>query len=196
MDIDFIFDVASPNAYLSHKAVPHFEKKHNVTFNYIPCLLGGIFKITNNTAPMVANAEIPKKLDYMFREMKRFSERHKITSLKHNPFFPINTVTLQRASLFAQENGIYKKYVDVVLKGMWEDEINMGDQEILRDYLNANDLDGDALIEAAGEQRIKDLLFSNTQNAVDRGAFGVPTFFIDDELFFGKEAFNEMPDYL
>ena len=103
---------------------------------------------------------------------------------------------MQRASLYAQENGIYKKYVDVVLKGMWEDEVNMGDQEILRDYLNANDLDGDSLIEAAGEQRIKDLLFSNTQNAVDRGAFGVPTFFIDEELFFGKEAFNEMPDYL
>ncbi len=196
MRIKFIYDVASPNGYLCHKVIPSFEQKFGVTFDYIPCLLGGIFKLTNNQPPMIANAEIPKKSEYMMAEINRFATFHRLKDFSFNPHFPINTITIQRGALAAQETDCFRNYVDAVASGFWEQELNLGDVSVLHECIQNAGIDADAIIALTNQQRIKDLLKENTQRAVDAGAFGVPTFFIKDEMFFGKEALREMPDFI
>ena len=196
MKIKFIFDIASPNSYLCHKVIPEFEAKHSVEFEYIPCLLGGIFKLTNNQPPMIAFSEIKNKADYMNLEIKRFINFHKIEEFQFNPFFPINTITIQRGSLVAKEEGIFSQYTDITAKAMWEQQINLGDAQILIDTLNTAGIDGKMIVDRASDPKIKESLIKNTQMAVDNGAFGVPTFFLHDDVFFGKEALREIPDFL
>tara|TARA_Y100001970_G_scaffold250273_1_gene321878 strand:+ start:1840 stop:2439 length:600 start_codon:yes stop_codon:yes gene_type:complete len=196
LKIKFIFDVASPNGYLSHKVVPAFEKKYNVQFDYKICLLGGIHKLSNNQSPIISYAEIPNKSSYFNKEIERFIKFHNLEKFQMNPHFPINTLQIQRAALVAQELGVLKEYIDVVCKGMWEEGMNFGDQLILTEYLNNNNLDGTLILNQSSEPHIKQKLIENTESAVEMGAFGVPTFFIENEIFWGKEAFREMPDYL
>jgi len=133
--IKFVFDIASPNGYLCHKVIPDFEAKHSVKFDYFICLLGGIHKLSNNTPPMIAYAEIPNKNSYFSKEIERFVKFHKIENFQMNPHFPINTLTMQRGALVAEERGILMDYIDVMAKGMWEEKINLGDKDILIDYL-------------------------------------------------------------
>ena len=196
MQIKFIFDIASPNAYLSHKVIPSFEKKYDVKFDYFVCLLGGIFKLSNNKPPMIANAEIPLKNHYFGQEITRFAKFHQLTNFKMNPHFPINTLIIQRGALAAQERGNFAEYVDCIAKGMWEEEKNFNDIEILKNYLLQNKIDGEEILEQAATPEIKQKLIDNTSKAYEMGAFGVPTFFVGKEMFFGKEAFREMPDFL
>ena len=195
LKIKFVYDIASPNGYLCHKVIPDFEAKHSVKFDYFICLLGGIHKLTNNTPPLIAYAEIPNKSSYFMKEMERFEEFYKIENFQMNPHFPINTLTIQRAALVAEERGILVDYVDVIAKGMWEEKVNLGDKNILINYLNENGLEGSDIIEQTSNDVIKQKLIKNTEKAVEMGAFGVPTFFIDEEMFWGKEALREMPDY-
>ena len=194
--IKFVYDIASPNGYLCHKVIPNFEEKYSVKFDYLICLLGGIHKLSNNTSPMIAYAEIPNKNSYFSNEIQRFIKFHKIENFQMNPHFPINTLTIQRGALVAEEMGILMDYVDVMAKGMWEEKINLGDKDILIDYLNNNSLEGSDIIEQTSSDEIKQKLIKNTEEAVAMGAFGVPTFFIEKQMFWGKEALREMPDYL
>ena len=196
MKITFIYDIASPNAYLCHRVIPEFEKKHNVEIEYFPCLLGGIFKLTNNQPPWMAFAEITNKSGYMNIEMDRFMKFHKISEFKLNPHFPINTVTIQRGLLAAKKLDCEKEYIDVVAKGMWEEEVNLGDKEILEEFLTKKSLPGKDILELTSDDQIKQQLIENTQKAVDAGVFGVPTFILNEEVFFGKEALREIPDFL
>ena len=196
MQIKFIFDIASPNAYLSHKVIPDFEKKYDVKFDYFVCLLGGIFKLSNNKPPMIANAEIPLKYNYFGQEITRFAKFHQLTNFKMNPHFPINTVTIQRGLLAAKKLDCEKEYIDVVAKGMWEEEVNLGDKEILEEFLTKKSLPGKDILELTSDDQIKQQLIENTQKAVDAGVFGVPTFILNEEVFFGKEALREIPDFL
>ena len=194
--IKFVYDIASPNGYLCHKVIPDFEAKHSVKFDYFICLLGGIHKLSNNTSPMIAYAEIPNKNSYFGKEIERFVKFHKIEGFQMNPHFPVNTLTMQRGALVAEEKGILMDYVDVMAKGMWEEQINLGDKDILIDYLNKNGLDGSDIIQKTSDDAIKQKLIKNTEEAVAMGVFGVPTFFIGEQIFWGKEALREMPDYL
>lgn len=196
MKIEFIFDFASPNVYLANKVLPEFIKKHNVSFEYKVCLLGGIFKLSNNQPPLIAAQDIPNKTDYFMKEISRFVNFHKIEEFKMNPFFPVNTVMMQRGLIYASKQGNQEKYIEVVMRGLWEEEKNLGDHEILSNHLTSNGLNGAEIIEHAVDQEVKDELFANTENAVKRGVFGAPTFFIGEHMFFGKEAIREMPDYL
>ena len=196
LKIKFVYDIASPNGYLCHKVIPDFEAKYSVKFEYLICLLGGIHKLSNNTSPMIASAEIPNKNSYFNKEIERFIKFHKIENFQINPHFPINTLTIQRGALVAKKIGILKEYVDTVAKGMWEKKINLGDKDTLIDYLNKNGLEGSNIIEQTSSDEIKQKLIKNTEEAVAMGAFGVPTFFIDKQMFWGKEALREMPDYL
>ena len=196
LKIKFVYDIASPNGYLCHKVIPDFEAKYSVKFEYLICLLGGIHKLSNNTSPMIASAEIPNKNSYFNKEIERFIKFHRIENFQINPHFPINTLTIQRGALVAKKIGILKEYVDTVAKGMWEKKINLGDKDTLIDYLNKNGLEGSNIIEQTSSDEIKQKLIKNTEEAVAMGAFGVPTFFIDKQMFWGKEALREMPDYL
>ncbi|PCI59804.1 MAG: disulfide bond formation protein DsbA [Kordiimonadales bacterium] len=190
--IDFILDFASPNAYLAHQLIPSIEAATGATFNYIPCLLGGIFKATGNQAPMMANANIPSKMAYEGLEFSRFLTTHNIDKFNFNPHFPVNTLLLMRGAISAKQQGILAPYVRAGFHHMWEDPKNMADPEVFAAALTASDLDGDALLAATQDPAVKAELIANTEAAVKRGAFGIPTFYIGDEMFFGKERLAQV----
>ena len=194
--IDFIFDFASPNAYLADKVLADIAARHVAAVRYIPCLLGGIFKLTDNKAPFVAFGPVKGKLDYEMLETRRFVARHGLAAFRMNPHFPINTIQIMRGYVAADDLGVGDAYRTVVLKAMWEDGQNMGDADVIAAVLTAGGLDAPAILAHAQTQPIKDRLAANTQAAVDRGAFGIPTFFVGDEIFFGKERLGQVEELL
>ena len=196
MIVDFIFDVASPNTYFAHKLIPGFEERTGVKFNYIPCLLGGIMKITNNQPPFIAFADCKNKSDYQMIEIARFIKQHKLIKYKFNSSFPMNTVQVQRGALAAQELGVFDEYLEIMLKAMWEEDKNLSDLDVLQSTMNENNLDAEAIIKIVTSQECKDKLIANTSDAVNRGAFGVPTFFLNDEIFFGKDHLYQLEEYI
>ena len=196
MKVDFIFDFASPNAYFCHKLIPIIEERTDVSFNYIPCLLGGIFKLSGNQPPFMAFADIPNKNAYQMIEIERFVKQHELTKYQFNSNFPINTVQIQRGSIAAQELNVFDQYLDVVITAMWEDNKNLNDLDILKATLNENNMDVEAIFNIVNSQECKDRLIANTSAAVERGAFGVPTFFLDDQIFFGKDHLYQLEEYI
>ena len=195
MDVDFIFDFASPNAYLCHKAIIQLEKNHDIKFNYIPCLLGGIMKLSNNQPPMIAFSEIPNKMNYEFETaFNRFMHEYKIDKFKMNAHFPVNTLLLVRGAIVAQEKDFFTEYVEIVLNGMWEKSLKLDNPKSLHQLLTEHDCHADVVIDEIAKDEIKAKLIANTNNAVEKGAFGIPTFFIGKEMFFGKEGLREIRD--
>jgi len=195
MNVDFIFDFASPNAYLCHKAIQNLEKTHDIKFNYIPCLLGGIMKLSNNQPPMVTLADIPNKLKYEFdTAFNRFMKDHNITKFKMNEHFPVNTISLIRGAIVAQKNDFFESYVEIVLSGLWEQSLKLDTPEALHELLNNNDCYPDLVIEGIAKDEIKAELIANTSEAVEKGAFGIPTFFVENEMFYGKDSLRELKE--
>ena len=195
MNADFIFDFASPNAYLCHKAIRNLEKTHNIKFNYVPCLLGGIMKLSNNQPPMVTLAEIPNKMKYEFdTAFNRFMREHSITKFKMNEHFPVNTISLIRGAIVAQKNNFFDAYVEIVLSGLWEQSLKLDSPVALHELLIKNDCHADLVIEGIAKEEIKEELIANTSEAVEKGAFGIPTFFVADEMFYGKDSLRELKE--
>jgi len=194
--IDFIFDFASPNAYLAGKVLPQIADRHGAAIKLIPCLLGGIFKLTGNQAPFNAFAGIKGKLDYERLEMERFIKTHALHGFRMNPHFPVNTLGLMRGMVAALHLGVESQYLDIVLGGMWEDGEKMDDPQVFLDRLNRGGLDGQGLIDLSTTPDVKAELVANTDAAVARGVFGIPTFFVGDEIFFGKERLNQIEAHL
>ncbi len=192
--VDFVFDFASPNAYLVHRVLPGIAERTGAEFRYIPSLLGGIFKATGNKAPMVAFAPIPNKLAYEQLEFGRFIEKHGLSDFTFNPHFPVNTVLLQRGALVAEAEGRLADYVEAGLHHMWEAPKDMSDPETYAAAMTESGFDGAALVEAAQDPAIKQKLIDNTEAAVERGAFGIPTFFVGEEMFFGKERLDQVEE--
>ncbi len=190
----FLFDFGSPNAYLSHKVIPAIEKRTGVTFEYVPILLGGIFKATNNKSPAETLAGIKNKREFMELETRRFLKRFNVKPYVWNPNFPVNTLMLMRGAIAAQAEGVFEKYVEAAFHHMWEEPKKMDDPEVLGKALTASGLDAAKLFARAQEPEIKNKLLENTQAAVARGAFGSPTFFVGDEMFFGKEQLREVEE--
>jgi 2-hydroxychromene-2-carboxylate isomerase len=194
--IEFVFDFGSPNAYLALPPLREIAARHGATIALIPCLLGGIFKATNNRAPMIAFGEVPSKLAYERLEMERFIKRHGLTRFRMNPHFPVNTLLAMRGHVAAQDLGVEHPYVDAVLRAMWEDGEKMDDPEVFVRVLNAAGLDGRAILAKTQDDAVKQRLAANTEAAVDRGAFGIPTFFVDGEMFFGKDRLAQVEEQL
>ena len=194
--VEFLFDFASPNAYLSYHVLREVAERQRVELVLTPVLLGGLFKLTNNQAPMLAFGEVKGKLEYDMLETRRFIEAHGLNKFVFNPHFPINTITLMRGFIAAQEMGVVEQYVEANLSAMWEQGLNMGDPEVAAGVWQSAGLDAAGLAEAIQTQPVKDALLQNTQQAADRGAFGVPTFFVGDEMFFGKERIIQIEQML
>lgn len=194
--LEFIFDFASPNAYLVSAILPDLAARHGAQLIITPCLLGGIFHATGNKAPFVQYADIPSKIAYEQLEMRRFIARHGIDKFRMNPFFPINSLTLMRAAIAADHAGQLQAFITIVNRAMWEDGANVGDAAELQSLLDAHGLDGAALLASAQDSAVKAKLLANTQHAVERGAFGIPSFFVGDELFFGKERLAQVEEAL
>ena len=190
--LECILDVASPNAYLAMKALPPILERTGATLKITPALLGGIFKATGNSAPMVQYAGVPAKLAYERLEMERFIAAHGLTAFRFNPHFPVNTLLVMRAAMVAEADGRLPDYVDAVLRAMWELGLNMADPEVVAPFLSDHGFDGPAMVARASEQAAKDALAAVTAGAVSRGVFGIPTFFFGDDIFFGKERLGQI----
>lgn len=192
--IDFIFDFGSPNGYLSWKVLPGIAARTGATINLIPCLLGGIFKATNNRSPMEAFGEVKGKLAYEGLETRRFVEKHGLSAYRPNPHFPVNTLTIMRGLIAARRAGAGDRYLEAVLAAMWEQGEKMDDPAVIRRVLDAAGLDGETLLAATQDPEVKAELVANTEAAVARGVFGIPTFFVGDEMFFGKDRLDQLED--
>ncbi len=194
--VEFHFDFGSPNAYLSHLVIPEIEQRTGVKFEYVPVLLGGVFKATNNRSPGEAFRDIKNKPQYQRLEMQRFIQKHGITSFKFNPHFPVNTITIMRGAIAAQGMGIFQRYVDEVYRNMWSEGRKMDDPAVIAAAWKESGFDADKLLAGTQDQAVKDRLMANTQRSVERGAFGSPTFFVGDEIFFGKDRLRDVEEMI
>ena len=192
--VDFLFDFGSPNAYLSHLVIPEIEKRQGVRFAYVPILLGGVFKLTNNRSPAETNAGIRNKPEYQRLETERFIRQHGITRFKPTPFFPVNTLMIMRGAVAAKKLGLFDRYVDEVYRHMWAEPKKLDDPVVLKAALLESSLPADRLFELVQTPEVKDELLAETQRAVDRGTFGSPTFFVGDAIYFGKDRLRDVEE--
>jgi 2-hydroxychromene-2-carboxylate isomerase len=194
LKIEFQFDFGSPNAYLAELALPDIERRTGVKFEYVPVLLGGIYKATNNMSPAESLRGIRNKPEYLALETQRFIRRHNITRFRQNPFFPVNTLMLMRGAVAAQFEGAFEPYFRAAYHHMWEEPKKMDDLEVFRSAFASSGIDIERLIARAQQDDVKKRLIELTTDAVDRGAFGSPTFFVGKEMFFGKDQLRDVEE--
>jgi 2-hydroxychromene-2-carboxylate isomerase len=192
--VEFLFDFGSPNAYLSHLVIPEIEARTGQKFVYVPVLLGGVFKATNNVSPAVSLQGIKNKGEYQGLETRRFIAKHGITSYQANPHFPVNTLQIMRGAIVAQREDFFERYVDEVYRHMWSEPKKMDDAEVIRAALTESGLPADTVLEGIQDPAIKQQLIENTEDAVTRGVFGSPSFIVGDELYFGKDRLREVEE--
>lgn len=192
--VEFHFDFGSPNAYLAELVLPRIEERTGVEFDYIPVLLGGVYKATGNMSPADSLRGIKNKPEYNALETARFLRRHNITKFKSNPFFPVNTLMLMRGVVAAEFEGLFDPYFRAANHHMWVEPKKMDDPQIFRDAFLSSGLDVDRIIARAQQDEVKKKLIENTDNAVARGSFGSPTFFVGDEIYFGKDSLRDVEE--
>ncbi|HEY0425943.1 MAG TPA: 2-hydroxychromene-2-carboxylate isomerase [Rhodopila sp.] len=194
MQVEFHFDFGSPNAYLAHRVIPAIEARTRVKFRYVPVLLGGVFKATGNRSPAEAFAGIQNKPAYERLETERFLRRHRIEDFARNPYFPVNTLQMMRGAVAAEIDGELERYVNAMFHHMWEAPKKMDEPEVLRDALTASGLDAAAMMARMQDPAVKAKLIANTEMSVARGAFGSPTFFVGDAMYFGKDRLRDVEE--
>src|ERR1700692_988774 len=155
LKVEFHFDFGSPNAYLAELALPAIEQRTGVKFEYVPVLLGGIYKATNNMSPAESLRGIRNKPEYQALETQRFIRRHNITKFRQNPFFPVNTLMLMRGAVAAQFEGVFDSYFHAAYHHMWAEPNTMDDVEIFRPAFASSDIDLDRLIARAQRDDVK-----------------------------------------
>lgn len=191
---EFHFDFGSPNAYLAHKVLPAVVARTGIACVYVPVLLGGVFKLTNNKSPMEQFQGIKNKSEYGSLEMARFIRKHGLTKYQRNPYFPVNTVQIMRGAVVAQHAGRLDEYVDAVYTHMWEEPKKMDEAEVIAAALDQSGFDGAEILAGIQAQTVKDQLLNNTIRSVERGTFGSPTFYVGDEVFFGKDRLADVEE--
>jgi 2-hydroxychromene-2-carboxylate isomerase len=194
LKVEFQFDFGSPNAYLAEIALPGIEKRTGAKFEYVPVLLGGIYKATGNVSPADSLRGVKNKPEYQRLETERFLRRHGITKFKYNPFFPVNTLMLMRGAVAAQFENVFEPYFRAAYHHMWEEPKKMDDVDTFRAAFKSSGIDIDMLIARAQQNDVKQKLIKDTNDAVERGAFGSPTFFVGTEMFFGKDSLRDVED--
>lgn len=194
MQVEFHFDFGSPNAYLAHRVIPAIEARTRAKFRYVPVLLGGVFKATGNRSPMEAFGGIRNKLEYERLETERFLRRHRITDYVRNPFFPVNTLQMMRGAAAAEVDGELDRYVNAMFHHMWEAPKKLDEPDVLRDALTASGFDAAKAMARSQDPAVKAKLIANTEISVARGAFGSPTFFVGDAMYFGKDRLRDVEE--
>jgi 2-hydroxychromene-2-carboxylate isomerase len=194
LKVEFHFDFGSPNAYLAELVLPEIERRTGVKFDCVPVLLGGVYKATGNMSPFDSLRGIKNKPEYNALETERFLRRHKITRFKPNPFFPVNTLALMRGAVAAQFEGVFEPYFRGAYHHMWVEPKKMDDPQVFREAFLSSDVDIDRLIARAQQDDVKKKLIENTSDAVARGSFGSPTFFVGNEIFFGKDSLRSVEE--
>ena len=191
---EFLFDFGSPNAYLAHRVIPAIESRTGAKFVYVPVLLGGIFKATGNRSPVEAFAGIRNKLAYDRLETDRFIARHGIDDFQWNPHFPVNTLALMRGAVAATRLGVFERYVETMFRAMWEEGRKMDDPQEIAKVLSQGGFDAERLMTMTQDPEVKKKLIDNTERAVQRGAFGAPTFFVSGHIYFGKDRLRDVEE--
>ena len=194
LKVEFQFDFGSPNAYLAEVALAGIERRTGVKFEYVPVLLGGIYKATNNMSPAESLRGIRNKPEYQALETQRFIRRHNITKFRQNPFFPVNTLMLMRGAVAARFEGVFERYFRAAYHHMWEEPKKMDDFEVFRSAFIASGIDIERLMARAQQDEVKKKLIELTTDAVNRGAFGSPTFFVGREMVFGKDQLRDVEE--
>ena len=192
--VEFHFDFGSPNAYLSHLVIPGIEERTGVAFEYVPVLLGGVFKATGNVSPAVSLQGIKNKPEYQRLETERFVKQHGITAYRSNPHFPVNTLQIMRGAVYARRAGLFERYVDAVYRNMWAEGRKMDDPEAIAAAWRESDLPASDIMAGIQDPEVKAELIANTEGSVARGVFGSPSFFVGDELYFGKDRLREVEE--
>ena len=193
---DFLFDIGGPNGYLTHRILPDFCARTGAVANYIPVLLGGLMKATGNRPPWAVYSDVPAKLAYDRLEFQRFINAHGLTRFKMNPHFPINTLPIMRALVAAKREGVFMQVVETMMVAMWEDALNLSITDVTIGVFDKAGLDGTHLMALSNDEAVKAELVANTENAVARGAFGIPTFFVGNDMWFGKERLAQVEQAL
>jgi len=193
--IELIFDFVSPNAYLIWQPLKDIAEKHGATIEITPAFLGGMHKLTGNAPPFIRDAEVKGKNEYAMLELGRFVKKHGLAKFKMNPHFPFNTITLLRM-LIALEPAKHADFIELLLPPIWEDGLDVTDADMLGKILQDGGFDAAELLARTQDPTIKQALIDNTENAVARGAFGIPTMYVDGEMYFGKERLGQIDDQL
>ena len=193
---EFHFDFGSPNACLAHLVIPEIEQRTGAKFEYVPVLLGGVYKLTGNRSPAESLAGIKNKPDYERLETARFIKRHGIDKFRHNPFFPVNTLTIMRGAIAAQRLGVFERYVDEIYRHMWSEPKKLDDIAVWQGVLHDAGFDAVEFARLVQDPGVKQILLDNTEHSVERGTFGSPTFFVDDEIFFGKDRLRDVEEMI
>ncbi|MBR0713858.1 2-hydroxychromene-2-carboxylate isomerase [Bradyrhizobium liaoningense] len=192
--VEFHFDFGSPNAYLAELALPEIQKRTGIKFDYVPVLLGGVYKATGNMSPADSLRGIKNKPEYNALETARFLRRHNITKFAQNPFFPVNTLGLMRGVVAAEFEGWFEPYFRAAYHHMWVEPKRMDDPQVFREAFLSSGLDVDRILARAKQDDVKKKLIENTTRAVERGSFGSPTFFVGDEIYFGKDSLRDVEE--
>lgn len=192
--VEFLFDFGSPNAFLAHRVIPAIERRTSTKFEYVPVLLGGIFKATGNRSPAEAFGSVKNKMAYERLETDRFVRRHGITDYRFNPFFPVNTLLLMRMAIAAQLDGELPRFVEAGFLHMWVAPKKMDDVDVVRAAFTESGIDANRLLARTQESEVKERLIANTNDSVARGVFGSPTFFVGPEIFFGKDRLRDVEE--
>ena len=194
IDVEFHYDFGSPNSYLSHRVIPLIEKRTGVKFKYVPILLGGVFKSTNNKSPMEQFAEVKNKKEYFARETERFIEIHHISKYARNSHFPVNTLHIMRGACYAKGKDFEVEYIEAMYQCMWERGLKMDDPSVIDTALKEYALPAAEIITGSQDPEIKKILIDSSSYSVERGNFGSPTFFVGGEMFFGKDRLRDVED--
>lgn len=194
--VEFYYDLASPNSYMANKVLPSILGRTGSEVVYRPILLGGVFKATGNQAPWITFGPVKEKMAYGALELDRFVKKHGLTAYSLNPHFPLNTLILQRGMVAAELAGNLAEYIAVCEGLVWEKGLKLDDPEIFVSGLTSAGLDGQALLEQTQNPEVKKALIEKTEAAVARGIFGAPTFFVGDEMYFGKDTLAQVEEAL
>lgn len=193
--VELIFDFVSPNAYLMWQPLRELAARQGAEITITPAFLGGMHKLTGNAPPFVRDAEVKGKNAYAMLEMQRFIARHGLTRFRMNPAFPFNSVNLLRM-LVSLEGAERIRLIEALLPAIWEQALDVSDADAVAAVLSAAGFDAASLAAAAQDPAIKQALIDNTERAVERGTFGIPTVFVGAEMFFGKERLGQIEDLL
>ena len=192
--VEFHYDFGSPNTYYCHRVIPEIERRTGIRFKYTPVLLGGIFRSTNNIPPIQQFAEVKNKLEYHALETARFVKKHDIDKFVFNPAFPVNTLLLMRGAIFASDKEYYEKYIEASYQGMWELGLDMSKPDLAGKHLSESGLPAEEILSSTQSPDVKQQLIDSTALSVEKGNFGSPTFFVGNEMFFGKDRLYDVEE--
>ncbi len=194
--LEFHFDFGSPNAYLAHRAIPQIEARTGAKFSYVPVLLGGVFKATNNVSPAVSLQGIKNKPEYTRIETDRWLAQYKLAPYTPNPHFPVNTLQVMRGAIYAQQTDYFAQYVEAVYQHLWEQALKMDEPEVIGQALTQSGLPAEEIMAGAQDPEVKQALIHSTEASVARGTFGSPTFYLGDDIYFGKDTLGAIEQAL